>query len=239
MYQAFGPDPDRGWLMDGAFRYGFYGDDSTWRQMISEAGGDPATLDAFREKYDNYILQDFRWTLHNWAVMEKQPGPFRDWWRDFGGYTGRTESISGYIDRLGLGACADRDRALRRIFDEMAGQVLGILDGPPPRLNIKAGMAQAVDNYLVGQSRIFYQYGFLPQTAYYRDRMRAALERDRRPDIQKLRALYDKYLGVLLENRLINPDDERLYQQVYPIFDFTLVRYDERPDLDPLAHLGW
>ena len=100
-------------------------------------------------------------------------------------------------------------------------------------------MRKAIDNYLVGQSRIFYQYGFLPQTAYYRDRMRAALERPRRPDIHKLRALYDKYLRVLLENRLINPDDERLYQQVYPVFDFTLVRYDERPDLDPLAQLGW
>ena len=238
LYEAFGPSPERQRLLEGAFRYGFYGDDSIWRGMIDDAGGDPATLGSFRGKYDNYILQDFRWTFHNWAVMSRQAGAFRQWWSDFGGHAQGAESVSDYIDRLGLDTL-DRDTALRRIFWEMADRIFGVLDAPPQPLAIKAGMARAIDNYLVGQSRIFYQYDFLPQTAYYRDRMRAALERPRRPSIRKLRALYNKYLRTLLDNRLINTDDERLFQQVYPIFDFTLVRYDERPDLDPLARLGW
>lgn len=239
LYEAFGPAPDLERLLEGAFRYGFYLDDAIWRQMIDDAGGDPAALDRFREKYDNYILQDFRWTLHNWDVMVAHADDARRWWRDFGGFAPGAWSTSDYLAQTGIGDSPDRDAALWATFCEMRDRLLRVLEAPPPRLELKRGRARAIDGYLVGQARIFYRFDFLPQTAYYRDRMREALRRPKRPALAKLRALYSKYLRVLVENRLINPDDERLYQQVYPIFDFTLIRYDERPDLEPLAALSW
>lgn len=238
LFQAMGENIDWKLLFEGAFRYGFYEDDSIWREQIQKNGGALNALDDFRGKYDNYILQDFRWTFHNWECMIAQKEDFKIWWEDFGQFTHQVQSISDFIHTHDLEAIKDKDEVLHQIYQIMVQQILSILQKPIPPLDSQSGMKQAIDNYLVGQSRIFYRYDFLSQTQFFRDRMKDALSQETRPAIGKLRQLYRKYLGILLENRLINPDDVQLYEQVYPIFDFLLVNYEKRPEIKPLVQLG-
>lgn len=62
-------------LLECSVRFAVLGDDNLMREM----GADPEALDAFKEKYERFFVEDYRWTDRNFANMQKEAPLFESW----------------------------------------------------------------------------------------------------------------------------------------------------------------
>jgi hypothetical protein len=96
---------------------------------------------------------------------------------------------------------------------------------------------------MIGQLAVLARHAFVPEAARYGERIvgyllenRGRLDLER---IQRVRAFYEGFLALLVERNLISLDDQRIYQEVFPLFEPFYVFYDGAPeDYEPLAQVA-
>jgi hypothetical protein len=230
-------------LLRANVAYCVEGNEEPWQALVEGAG--PAgreALASYQQKYAPFFVEDFRWTVQNFAGMSGRSEEFARWW-----------TLVAPLARalpLGLETLEDVEAALpregwvealfRQVFE---GRLRPVFSGPEEPSTPGERRERAFFRYMIGQLAVLARHAFVPEAAQYGERIvgyllenRGRLDLER---IQRVRAFYERFLALLVERNLISLDDQRIYQEVFPLFEPFYVFYDGAPeDYEPLAQVA-
>ena len=229
-------------IIFGSFMYCFFHDTSVWESMTNNRVREGMTktepLKQFTDKFDAYFMEDFRWTLHNYEDMAKNPDVFTSWWSNVKGWRQlgvnlELQSVSEFIEEQRLTDITNQKELLTAIFTGVYTKYIkrlfigGIMDMYRPEDQLK----NAFLRYMMGQSIIFFQHDYYNESKIYFEHIRNCL-----PDItliHNVRQFYDNYLCKLERANLITPDDRINYSEACPLFSPMIVDYDHMKNVTP------
>ena len=221
----------------------------------SHQNHDSAKFEHFQDKYDAYILEDFRWTHHNYTDMALKPQLYSKWWSHVKGWRSlctedfKLQSVTEFIDicqnprRISADICQNpsgisdlcqnprrisADTLLEDIFNEVFKNIKNILQGSLVQISKEKQLVNSFIRYIIGQSIIFFKYEFFSSSMYYFnfiDNMLKSQEINIEL-INKIRAIYNVFLMELEAASLLTPDDVVNYKSICPIFDTMIIDYD-------------
>jgi adenylate kinase len=221
-------------LLRANVRYCLRGDDGGYRALLTAAGKGTESLESFTGKYMPFFVEDYRWTARNWANLAAHADFFHCWWPAVEPLRTRADLALETIDEFA--AHLDRydgdlvDQVFARLFRTRIVPVFEADHLPSTPREVQLG--RAFFRYLLGQLGLMVAFDFVPESAVYLDKLRAALlatgphlDGD---TIDRLRGFYEQYVDLLLEKNLLSTDDARTYREVYPLFPPVFVHYDEQ-----------
>lgn len=235
VFQQFGQNQkELSKILDGGFYYMFYNDLTIWRQLSQGQDAD-SVLDDFRQKYDNFVALDLWWTLQNWQQLAAKSQVLRSWWNDIKLVTENISGVTDFIKTHSLDNEKSVHGVIQKIFEVMKNKIMTIWkDDSLITLDKSRGLTNAFKNYMAGQLLVFYEKK-IHETADYRKTLiksLSLLDKVTNENINDFRCYYNKYLLLLVEKRMISPDDQVLFSNFYPIFEAFSVNYNKK------LHLG-
>ena len=213
-------------------RFCLAGDPGPYREL----GADEEALSAFRGKYEQFFVADYRWTTQNFRSMgERLGGRAAAWLELVAPLRRRLPSASHTVGELtdalageGVGA-GELDRLIEAVFARYFARLERLWTTPPPADAAVRCRTHGFLRWLSGQLALCVVFDFVPESAYWAGRLREALAGDaplELTDVQRLRGFFDQYVDLLHERRLISADDRAVYREVYPAFAPWFVEYD-------------
>lgn len=197
---------------------------------------DPAKLADYAKKYDNFFLQDFEWTCHNFDDMRQRAPAFSQWWQTVKTWATTTPITITKFKELNPSVV---DAILRKDYrDACMGIFNWILKEyilPTFMTSVCVHSAQTrydrmFRRYMMGQAMIFTQYPNDHTLGAISARMN-----DSKPisfdEGVAMRNFYKNYVENLHKLSLITNDDCRTYSEIYPLFEPMIVSYDQRQAL--------
>lgn len=213
-------------------RFCLAGDDAEYRAL----GADPAALAAFRGKYEQFFVADYRWTEQNFRSMGDRLGARASAW------LARTaplrarlrapaETVGHLADALAAEGVdpGDLDALVAALFARAWARLEALWAAPPAPEEVAGGRGQAFLRWVVGQLALCEVFDFVPESAYWTERLVGALRQGPLPGparIAALRGFFDQYVDLLHARRLISADDRAVYRELYPAFAPCFVEYD-------------
>lgn len=199
-------------------------------------GADPAAFAAFRDKYEQFFVADYRWTHQNFASMtERLGGRARAWLDLVAPIRARLPVATQTVGELTAALVAegvdpgDLDALIEAVFARYLGRLERLWSAPPPPDAAARCLTNGFARWVSGQLALCVVFDLVPESAYYSARLRDALARVERlelADVQRLRGFFDQYVDLLHERRLISADDRAVFREVYPAFAPFFVEYD-------------
>lgn len=227
-------------LLCGSCKYCFYKDTAIWKDMMKNT----EVLNQFSGKYDKYFMEDFRWTDANYKDMASHKEYFVKWWQSVKswralGHNIELESISEFIAANNLKDSMTNDDLINVIFNCIYDKYLEkIFISKIELLSPQKQLQNSFIRYMMGQSNIFFKYGFFNQSEYYFKAVEGSLILSKMNNnfsidtVNSIRQFYENYLEKLVSVSLISKDDARNYAQCYPLFAPCFVDYDHmNPDV--------
>lgn len=233
---ALGDPAARRALLWANARFCLAGDPGPYEQL----GADPAALAAFRAKYEQFFVADYRWTTQNFRSMGDRLGGRAGAWLELIAPLRRrlpspSETIGELTDALaaeGVGA-GDLDGLIAAVFRRYLARLETLLATPPPPDAAARCRAHGFLRWACGQLALCVVFDFLPESAYWARHLTHTLSGepplDRaldRATIEQLRGFFDQYVDLLHERHLISADDRAVYRELYPAFAPWFVEYD-------------
>lgn len=234
LYQAIlKQHPEVSWqtLWQANVQYCLLGDDSYYKRLIAKE--DYLALTAFKEKYERFFIEDFRWTKHNLQHLKSQAPLFARWYRDQQVIFANQglETIESFVHQklgLDLKTTLSNSELVHKVRDVVIGHYSRVLQE-----GVVVTKAEKLSNsfkkYMLGQMLLLYKMDFLPYSQFLQKKLRHALLHHHfdLPLIKRYRELYHDYLQVLeADYHLIHKDDVETYKEVFPLFDSFYVFYD-------------
>ena len=237
LFDSLGLDPvgraaDLRRLLHANARFCLCGDPGEFRAL----GADPAVWEAFRGKYEQFFVADYRWTEQNFRSMGERLGARAPAWLELiAPLRARLRSPSQTIGELtdalvGEGVDPlDLEALVEGVFARYLARLEGLWSAPPPAGEAARGGEQAFLRWAAGQLALCVVFDVVPESAYWAGKLRDALAGEARLDparVAALRGFFDQYVDLLHERRLISADDRAVFREVYPAFSPWFVEYD-------------
>lgn len=240
LFQATGLSFDSDNRLDSLYKlcyanvhYCLTGCDKEYKRLLGDSADGLVTLERFKEKYTPFMVEDYRWTLHNYDNMSKKSTEFQAWWQTVSTLGVLMETIDSFILKL------DKDGELvdqifKVIWKEQLLPVFtqGQKDDdercPDDRDELKTGFLR----YMCGQLGIFARYGLVLSECsdLYLKLILEELEAFKQDVTMeraiKIRSIYEEYVDVLHKQGIISSDDQHTFKEVYPLMDPCFVSYD-------------
>jgi hypothetical protein len=213
------------------FQFGFFGLTSELENLSKNT----MAIENFIDKYSVYWADDFKWTIHNWDHMVSQCDTHEKWWKQWNGKVELT-TTHDFITQHKLSHTNLAENIFNIMFDQfIAFNWTNNID----ILSKEQQLVSAFKKYICGQSVIFFKYAFLTESQLYWDKINNLIETlvldiDM---ISNIIHIYNEYLNVLLNKRLIDLDDFNTFQSVYPTFKPLIVNYDKTNIQSQLTNL--
>lgn len=216
-------------LLRANVRFCLAGDASEYRAL----GADPAAFEAFRGKYEQFFVADYRWTHQNFASMTERLGGRAGAWLalidPLRARLAPTETVGGLTDALRADGVDVRrlDPLVEAVFERSWARLERLWTTPPADPGRCLG--QGFTRWLAGQLALCVVFDVAPEGAYYGRRLVDAVARAGplgADDVARLRGVFDQYVDLLHGRRLISKDDRDVYREVFPAFSPYFVEYD-------------
>jgi hypothetical protein len=199
-----------------------------------------AALEAFRQYYSVFFIQDLRWTARNFTNMSLRAEEFRRWWEWVDSIAPAAGVHLDSISSFGRDLNTDLplvDAVFQKVWEE---KLSPILSGASRLDASETRRKRAFVRYMIGQGGLFARFGYLPDTKFVADRIAAALrdlpENVDLEEIERIRAYYDDHVDSLSGRNLISLDDASVFKEIYPLFDPFFVSYaDDGASLEEIA----
>lgn len=204
-------------------------DDIVWAVTNYVMTGDDALLPAgqaaqdFKDKYAAFFSADWRWTRENFKAFAARAVDHARWVTmvgldTFNGLGLRT--VTQAVEELGVTDDDDVTTVAWKIHMNLPLCPVQ-LPGTP--------QGNAIRRYLLGQTALWATFAPFIKT---KAGLNGILEIVRNVGTGETegvigRAIVNTYLEVLFDHHLISPDDRRMFQEVYPLFDPFFVSYEE------------
>lgn len=237
LFDSLGLDPvgrpaDLRRLLHANARFCLCGDPGEYRAL----GADPAAWEAFRAKYEQFFVADYRWTEQNFRSLGERLGARAPAWLELiAPLRARLPSPSRTIgeltdELLGRGVDPlDLDALVEAVFAGYMERLERLWSAPPAPEVAARGREHAFLRWAAGQLALCVVFDVVPESAYWAGKLRDALAGEARldpPRVAALRGFFDQYVDLLHERRLISADDRAVFREVYPAFSPWFVEYD-------------
>ena len=254
-------------LLEANVAYCVLGDDSKYLKLIREAGIVPLdrcdgnsceALEAFKDKYMPFFVEDYKWTTANYQNMSAHARDYADWWalvtplaKAAGVLSGASPSSSSSSGGIGLETVEQHMAAVQatsdmptreliarifaRVFDSRIQPIFMLEEVELAPAAVRR--TQSFVRWLMGQAVLFSRFSFVPECGRYKalvvDRITRIVMTGAQLTMEQVasaRSTYAQFVRLLRTKSLITEDDVVNFVQVCPLFDPVYVFYDESKD---------
>lgn len=212
--------------------YAVKGDDTLLRDLLRPGEGAKAALEAFKEKYGRFFIEDLRWTERNFEQFDSQKTYIDKWiglvGRDTLSDRGLT-LLSNFMSEID--PVVNQNDLVDTIFDLVFDAV--VIPNAESRASSGADLSvsNAFKRYMIGQMSLFARFGELFDMPALRTKvMQKVTSGDilTPEEIRNLTALVRVYVDGLERRHLIDPSDAQTYRAMHPLFPPFYVFYDAK-----------
>jgi hypothetical protein len=225
--------------MEANVFYCLLGDDSYYKKLLENKP--THNLEAFKEKYSEFFIQDYRWTKNNYDELTKQSDIQTKWYDSIGELNKKFDlglvSTEEFRIKMNLidSDTDDVTNLIRRIFEyifEHNVKKFFLKDNITETIRPN-NMAKAFVRYMCNQVYIFEKFSFVPSARSYKEAiMTELINIDESTfdmnDANRIRSFYEEFLSECLTMNLITPDDFETFKELYSIIDPFIVDYDTK-----------
>ncbi len=219
-------------LLYANMRYCLRGDDTFYRKLFRNAEQGEGILNAFKEKYMPFFVEDFRWTERNIKNMSSEATPLLDWWNAVKDVADRYDLGLETAQSVALKISSDPDELVDQLFEGIySGKIVPAFSSQRREVGEDEKRTKAFVRYMLGQMAIFSFFSDMPYSRAYQDLIVGALRKKQGSfslsEISAIRELYGSYVDRLCEDNRIQSDDAETFKGVFPLFEPFYVFYDE------------
>jgi hypothetical protein len=236
-------------LLQGSFEYCFYGDLTTWKKYMEDNEETSKILSEFTGKYDNYFLEDFRWTNMNYNYMKDNAKDYVEWSKEinsiFKSHNIQIYSVNEWIEHFNLKPEHTSRELNQKIFDSVYSTwIKPLLEKPIELSSQKSRLNSMFVRYMCGQSQIFFRFKSIYSESYsYWESIKNTLNYLSKNEIndeiiKNTREYYSDFLLKLVDNTIISDDDYNTYIDIYPIFKPFIIDYDNLQESKSLSEFS-
>lgn len=185
----------------------------------------------YKEKYQRFFQEDYRWTANNYQNMSARQELNKNWLQYINTELGTTSPLltanSNPHYAPEFSAQESLEQQAYRIFEVMFARFEDIvLDNKP--YNPSEAFTMAVKRYMAGQIYIFYKYETLYNELFL-SQLTSVLKKSvlNQKDLEELQSIYSIYIDKLTEDNFISSYEAQNYKNIYPIFEPFYVFYDK------------
>ncbi len=214
--------------------YCLLGEEAELKLLVGD--GNVEILSAFKEKYERFFIEDFRWTAMNFDNMSRSGELFSKWYKENHSLMNGQGliGIKDYFKGLPLSGKKEisNEELMELIFQEVFDVFSGYIQENEKPKQEKV-LSDSRKKYFIGQMMLLYKFDFIPLANFVKEKLQSVLSKEiiSEKDVELLRGLYNRLLLSLEEDyNLINKDDVETYKEVYPVFDSFYVFYDREKE---------
>lgn len=192
--------------------YVLKGEESYLYNITSEK----TAIDNFKNKYDAFFVEDYKWTFINYNNMVHNKTLFKDWFSNYSFFIKDSfftvEDFDGTIEPI-------LEAFLNVIFSEK-------------EVKTESNLSRSFKKYMLGNMFIFSKFKDISISDYYFNLLNNELNKAELSlsDCKRIKRFYGLYIEQLANLSLIDKDQEVLYKEIYPLFDPSFAFYDKEKD---------
>jgi len=213
--------------------FALLGEEGELRSLVK----DERLVNEYKEKYQRFFQEDYRWTLRNYENVVKSADTNAQWYDMLKEeFPGLIISAKEYLPDF------DHSSPLKQqvcaVFENMFEKLMTFANKTEKDYENK-GLNNAVKRYMSGQLNIFYQYDTIYNKLFLKQ-INTMLKQgiSDKTDIENIRKVYSLYLNKLHENDMITAYDQQRFVNIFPVFKPFYVFYESQQQesfLDVLA----
>lgn len=230
-------------LLRASMEFCLLGDVSGFREF----NPDENKLKEFIDKYEVFFIQDFRWTVHNFDDMRLKSDTYNKWWNKVNLWPNKYNkmyTVTDFIETLPNIENLINEKQHKKVCHIIFDQILKLYIEPAFNNDVKIEPFEVrydrmFRKYIMGQSYIFFRYGFLKDNDQYINNIDKIMINDKLIDVdqgESLRSYYFGYLKELEKISLLTNDDIEIYKNVYPLFEPMYISYNKNDKMNSNCH---
>ena len=188
--------------------------------------GDQSLIDHYKEKYQRFFQEDYRWTNHNYENVVKKASSNRKLVKITDFCQEAIPNTDTFCNSLNLDSSLETQ--IKTVFDEMFGKLEKVIN---TEIDYDQSLAftNAVKRYYVGQMSVFFKFETLYNDLFI-TQMIAYLKKDRltQDDLKSLNEIYSVYINKLENDHYISKYTAKDFKNICPIFDPFYVFYEKK-----------
>lgn len=199
--------------------FALLGEESLLRELVK----DDALFDAYKEKYQRFFQEDYKWTERNYDNISKSVIATQQWYDDISAMNlSLVQSTQDYASDFTTTVSLKEQVAY--IFDKMFIKLKTFAEVSSGNIDND----NAFRRYMLGQITIFYKYN----TVYNKLFLSSILKMLGQEVInkEKVGEIYELYLEKLVGLNLITVYEKNKYCNIFPVFEPFYVFYESKKE---------
>lgn len=222
-------------LLYANVQYACNGDDSYFHALyLSE---DKTNLEKYKEKYERFFVEDYKWTVKNFENMKKKQENIKHWITNVKSLAELGDisflTVSDMIEKLHVEHSHSNEEILNTLFQYVYRHII-LPACQQTNDNADQEWKRGFSRYMMGQFGLFSTFYFLEETKQYQDLivqyMKAHIQEWNLHHIETVLSLFEQYIEILHEKQLISFDDAETYKEMYTLFPPFYVFYDSKQE---------
>lgn len=188
--------------------------------------GDQSIIDHYKEKYQRFFQEDYRWTNHNYENVVKKASSNRKLIKITDFCQDAIPNTDTFCNDLDL--TTSLEDQIKVVFTEMFGKLETVIN-TEITYDESLAFTNAVKRYYVGQMSVFFKFETLYNDLFI-TQMMAYLKKDRltQDDLKSLNEIYSVYINKLENDHYISKYTAKDFKNICPIFDPFYVFYEKK-----------
>lgn len=182
---------------------------------------DKEDIKNFKDKYDAFFIEDYKWTFANYDNMNSDISSFENWNKSIKDFKNDLQSVSEIVIK-------DDKKIVDELIKLYVDKIMYMIDNPI-KVNIDSAISESFKKYMIGQMFIFSKYSFLSISKTYQDKILSYMKKEilNAKDISNILDFYKIYINELYKINLIDLDQKMMYEEIYPLFNPSYAFYDK------------
>lgn len=186
---------------------------------LKEITNNEDAINNFRNKYDAFFVEDYKWTFINYSNMLSRKEQIGDWVKTCH-IEEEFDTVNDYIEE-------DKELIINEILNSFLTMIFEKED-----FNYQKSFVNSFKRYMLGQCFIFSTFKQISITKQFKSKILSSLSKE---DLTKegclnIKNFFKLYVEELHRMNLIDDDQSILFKEIYPLFDPSFAFYDEEKE---------
>lgn len=188
--------------------------------------GDQSLVDHYKEKYQRFFQEDYRWTNHNYENVVKKANSNAKLLKIADFCKNDIPNTNTFCNKFNIDGSLETQ--IKTVFDEMFGKLEYIVSHEI-KYQPEVAFTNAVKRYYVGQMSVFFKFETLYNDLFI-TQMLTYLNKSvlTQSDLVALKTIYAGYIDKLEQDNYISKYTAKDFKNICPIFDPFYVFYEKK-----------
>lgn len=203
--------------------FALLGDD----EPLKEVAGNPVVFQTYKDKYQRFFQEDFRWTNNNYKNVANMSQKNNKWLMDIEATIHLSlNNTETYCPEFDLDSTIEEQ--VKDIFNTMFSKLESIALNKE-KYNKKLALTNAIKRYMAGQLCVFYKFETLYNPLFFSQITNILSKKSLGlKDIEDIKELYSVYIDKLVDDNYITEYESVSYKNIYPVFEPFYVFYEQQ-----------